>query len=394
MSRLGHTVKSILQRAVDGDQGPAGLVYGAIDRHGSVLALEAAGVSALGSSMETDALFPLFSMNKPLIATCVLHLVDQGGIGLDDPVESVLPEINAIHVLHEDLTLKPPKIKITLRMLLTHTSGFAYTIFNQKLNSLGRPHEFDARWDRWTQPLVHEPGTSWEYSIGLDWASRVVERVSGLPLWDYAAEHIFHPLGIHDLAFRIQEHTKDKLVGLHQRAPDGTIRLRGHLPGPLYSLENLGKGTLGAFGTVPDYLKFLVPFLNEGVGANGHRILSTEMTRESLRDQLIDLGLHLPDTMRAANSEFTNDVLLGDGSRRTWCLIGMLDRDASPTGRRAGSVWWAGLGNLYWTLDSESGVATVLMNQTLPFWDERVVRAWRELEAAVYTELANESAKI
>lgn len=176
--------------------------------------------------------------------------------------------------------------------------------------------------------------------------ARVAERVAGVPLWDYAAEHVFGPLGvrrglshtplahghvprqIHDMAFRIQEHTQEKLVGLHERRPDGTLHLRGasrglqapdpnaragHLPGPLYSLANVGAGTLGAYGTVPDYLKLLTVYMNDGVGANGHRLLSPAIAREALRDQLVELGIAMPDTMYSSNKQFSLDVAFGDG---------------------------------------------------------------------------------
>jgi CubicO group peptidase (beta-lactamase class C family) len=109
-----------------------------------------------------------------IVGVAVMQLVERGVLSLDDSaqVESLCPELKAVQVLKADGTLVPKKRGITLRMLLSHTAGFGYTFFNEKLRDFSRP----AGWDEFSglefdikQPLVHQPGEGWEYGLGIDW---------------------------------------------------------------------------------------------------------------------------------------------------------------------------------------------------------------------------------
>jgi CubicO group peptidase (beta-lactamase class C family) len=157
------------------------------------------------------------------------QLVEQGKIKLDEPVETIYPEIND----HKMLDGSAPKTKITMRMLLSHTAGFSYTFFNQGIldysRAAGNGDEFTpGNWDPFfaKMPLVNEPGTKWAYGINIDVAGKILEKITGQTLGAYSKEHIFEPLGCKEIAYGKCEYP-ERLASLHQIGEDGKITARG-----------------------------------------------------------------------------------------------------------------------------------------------------------------------
>ena len=164
-----------------------------------------------------------------------MQLIEQGKLSLDDAGQlyQVLPELVDVKYLNDHGQLEPRKGEITLKMLLTHTAGFGYTFFNEKLVNYGRPVGFDEftgdAADILNMPLVNQPGTRWEYGVNIDWAGIAVERVSGLSLNEYFQKHIFEPLGITEISMFPSDEMKSRLASMHQWDVDGTLRERDHL---------------------------------------------------------------------------------------------------------------------------------------------------------------------
>ncbi|KZV86483.1 beta-lactamase/transpeptidase-like protein [Exidia glandulosa HHB12029] len=196
----------------------AGAVYSAVDRDGHIIVEEAAGLRALGceDKMTMHTIFPIFSTTKTI--TCIAWS-NAGSSPSTRRSKKIVPEFAQIRVLQGDGTLKPAQNKITLRMLLAHTLGHAYGPTNDNL----RKHlhiqgsivpEFSGkRKDLLDAPLIYEPGTSWEYGVGLDWAGEVISRVSGLTLGQYFEENIYQPLGVRCIYLYIFA----ALVNVHRR---------------------------------------------------------------------------------------------------------------------------------------------------------------------------------
>ncbi|MCJ1472318.1 hypothetical protein MMC13_000965 [Lambiella insularis] len=199
--------------------------------------------------MSMESIFWIASCTKLIGAIAAMQLVEQGKLALDDDdlIESICPELKNIKILKSvddngNAELIDKKTKITLRMLLTHTAGFGYTFFDDTLRRWGLPVGLDElsgfAEDVQRLPIRFEPGTQWQYGVGIDWAGNVVERVTGMSLNDYFQKHIFQPLGIKNISMFPNEDMKSQLAHMHQKE-NGKIRTRDHmLRRPLISRES------------------------------------------------------------------------------------------------------------------------------------------------------------
>ena len=169
-------------------------------------------------------------MTKAVTGTAAMQLVEEGRIGLDQPMGDVLPVIKSVKVLEGFDAggvprLRDPRGPVTLRHLLTHTSGYGYDIFNPDIaryvEFVGLPSIMSRKNGSLRVPLLFDPGTGWEYGIGIDLAGKVVETVTGQSLEAYFRQHIFEPLGMRDTSFLLSDDMARRLVGTHIRGADG-----------------------------------------------------------------------------------------------------------------------------------------------------------------------------
>ncbi|EJD40398.1 beta-lactamase/transpeptidase-like protein [Auricularia subglabra TFB-10046 SS5] len=387
MSSLSSRVLEILRTAVSEQNGPVGLVYAAINKHGEIIVEEAAGHRALGSEelMTTDSIFAYFSVTKVITA-----IASWSRENLPSTNRSKLtccrPEIAQAQVIQEDLTLLPATTKITLRMLLTHTAGFAYTWQNERKWKYRQLHPFpdetEATMEALLEPLLSfEPGTGWQYGPSIDWAGEVVSRVSGQTLGNYFHDHIFAPLGLEaqDIAIVVSPTVRERVVGIQQRLPDGTMTPRASLKHDRMSdATKFHSGGGGIFGTARTFLSVIVVLLRGGVGANSVRILREETVKEMLADHVAcKLPGALEKPMFTAKPEIAYPFPKPQGKppRLGHGLSFQIQLDGVPaTGRSEGSINWGGLANLYWQADPKNGVASVLMCQHTPFADPQVLK--------------------
>ena len=262
-----------------------------------VLALEAVGWMDIAAKkkMRTDCLFWIASQSKPMAAAALMTLVDEGKVGLDDPVEKFLPEFREQWLIAErdsDHTLlKKPKHPIAVRNLLNHTSGMLYKTPAEQPTLDVLP--LDARMRAYIMsPLQFEPGTKHLYAnAGINTAARIVELVSGLPYEKYLAEHILQPLEMRDTTFwpdagRIQRLAKAYKPNASKDALDEAA-----IPQLRYPLDDRSRCVQpagGLFSTAHDLLNFYRMILNGGVFA-GRRILSEQAVRQMTSKQTGDL---------------------------------------------------------------------------------------------------------
>lgn len=353
--------------------GPDGTVYeGAFGRR------EVGG----GPGMTLDTVFWIASMSKAVTTVAAMQLVERGAVSLDDP----LAELESARVLEgfdEDGAprVRPPRRPITLRHLLTHTAGFTYDIWNADMGRYmahhGIPGIIECRSATLGTPLVADPGERWEYGISIDWAGRVVERVSGQSLEDYLREHVCGPLGMRDTAFVIGPDQRRRLASMHVRHPDGSLEA---IPFEVPQQPEFFMGGGGLYGTGPDYLRFL-RMVDNGGELDGVRVLAPETVAEMKRNQIGDLEVGGLKTAIPASS---NDAEFFPGMVKRWGLGFLLNTEEASTGRAAHSLAWAGLANTYYWLDPTRHLAGVLLTQILPFADDRVLRLFDRFETAVY----------
>jgi CubicO group peptidase (beta-lactamase class C family) len=255
-----------------------------------ILHLAAVGRSDLanGRRMETNDLFWIASMTKPMSATAVAMLVDDGRLSFDDPVEKYLPEFHALWVLQEETAerrvLVPVARPVTVRDLLTHTSGLGEYVAYGPHWTLAEMIRGIAR-----EPLKFQPGTRWSYSTaGIDTLGRIVEVASGMPFAEFMQRRLFDPLGMKDSTFWLSPAQAQRFATNYRRNPD-TGKLE---PVSIYYMygsavtdrERPPLGGSGLFSTAEDLAKFYQMLLGGGV-LNGQRILKPETVIQLTRVQ-------------------------------------------------------------------------------------------------------------
>lgn len=382
--RLDDVLARATQRA---DRVP-GVVAMITDREGNIYE-GAAGERALGHGepMTLDTTFALFSTTKAITGTAVLQCVEEGLLDLDAPAATYVPDIGELKVLDGfdaggNPVLREPKRDITTRMLLLHTAGFGYDFFNESYNRLsqehGQPSVITCSKAALTTPLLFDPGEKWEYGTNIDWAGQVVESIRGHRLGDVMRQRIFEPLEMADTAFTMSPSMKDRLAPIHQRESDGSLT-------PLIGFElpaepEVHMGGHGLHGTVGDYMKFIRMWLNDGAGTSG-RVLSPETVAAAVQNGLE--GQHV-GLLPGVLPTLSNDAEFFPGVPKGWAYSFMTNEEVAPTGRPAGSLAWAGLANLYYWIDRQTGVGGFWATQILPFADPGSINGYLEFETAVY----------
>lgn len=337
-----------------------------------------------GPAMTVDTVFRIASMIKPVTSVAAMQLVEIGKLTLDDPVPNLDPALGDPQVLEGfdgagAPRLRPAKRRITLRHLLTHTSGFSYALWDANMARCLKAMHGRVAAPR--TPLVFDPGDGWAYGVSLDWVGRLVEAASGQTLSAFFREHIFGPLGMNDTDFVPSSRQYMRQAALHVRKPDGSLEPQP-LNRPVARQHYSGGG--GLYSTAPDYLTFTRMLLHEGA-LDGARILRPETVALMGKNQIgkIEAGI-LKTTVPA----LSNDVNFFPGISVRWGLGHMINMQDGPDGRSAGSLCWAGLLNTYYWIDPNKRVTGVIMTQILPFADERALRLYRQFERGVY-QLAN-----
>jgi len=379
-------IDGILRQAVAAGDVP-GVVAVVVDADGALYA-GAAGERTIGTGtpMTVDTVGAIYSMTKPLTGVAAMHAVEAGLLELDAPASRVRPELGSIKVLDGwnadgEPVLRPPRTAITLRNLLTHTSGFSYDIWNANtqryLEHTGMPALNTGRVAALHQPLMFDPGERWEYGIGIDWAGQMIEAVAGCTLSDYLTEHILEPLGMTDTAFRGAAPPTDRMASMHARIADGSFVVVERAQGTAPEFDEGGGGLVA---TMHDYANFLRMVLRGGE-LDGHRVLAPETVDLMAHNHIGDLRVR---TLSTTNQMVSLDAEFFPGTPKSWGLTWQIDEQPQVTGRAAGTLMWAGLSNCFHWIDRQSGVAGCFMTQVLPFVDERIVGSYYEVEAAVY----------
>ena len=377
----------VLDRVVDSG-GVPGVVAMVTDRERTIYE-GVRGVRELGGSqpMTADSVFSIFSTTKAITGTCCLQLVEDGRLDLDAPASRYVEGLAGVQVLDgfsEQGTplLRAPASEPTTRQLLLHTAGFAYEFFNADYLRLAREQRqasvVTGSRAALGSPLVFDPGTQWHYGSNIDWAGQVVEAITGQRLGEVMAERVLGPLGMSSTGFDLGADMRSRKVAMHQRGDDGALTVS---PFELPADPEVQMGGHGLWSTVPDYVRFLRMWLNDGRSDDGEQVLSAETVEMAAANHLGDLKITgLPGVVPS----LTNDAEFFPGMPKSWALTFMLNDEDAPTGRPAGSLAWAGLANLYYWIDRSNGVAGFWATQLFPFADPASVGGYLELETAVY----------
>jgi CubicO group peptidase (beta-lactamase class C family) len=318
--------------------------------------------------MRTDSIFRIYSMTKPLVSIAAMLLVEDGAVQLTDPVSKFLPAFKELKV-STGTSEVPAERQMTVQDLLRHSAGLAYgertnnEAVKEMLAKAGlvKPggREYDSRdmtgaeqVERLSRiPLIHQPGTTWDYSLASDVLGRVVEAASGKRLGDLLAERVFKPLKMTDTGFWVPREKMARLAEPFETDPASGNRY------PLIDVSappGNDSGGAGAVSTAMDYLRFGQMLLNGGV-LDGQRVMSRSTIKLMTSDHL---------GTRIAAAPTPGEVLLGTPGYTFGLGFAVRQGDgiASVPGS-AGEYMWAGYAGTYFWVDPKEEIVGVYMSQ-------------------------------
>jgi CubicO group peptidase (beta-lactamase class C family) len=370
-------IDAALQACVEAKDAPGVVAMAATER--SVVYQGSFGLRDVKGEarMSPDTIFRIASMVKLLTSVAAMQLVEQGKLKLDDPAAKIDPTLASPQVLagfdpQGVPQLRPAAKPITLRNLLSHTSGLSYQLWDANVVRYLKSAKALPR-----MPLMFDPDSKWAYGSSIDRVGRLVEIASGKRLDRYFHDQIVRPLGMVDTAFVLTESQHGREASLCARKADGTLSpvpLEKKAPPMTFS------GGSGIFSTAPDYLRLLQALLGRG-SFNGSSILRPETVALMGKNQIGDIEAGV---MKTTNPRLSSDVDFFPGVRLRWGLGHMINLDPVENGRKAGSLTWAGLYNTHYWMDPASGIAGVIMMQVLPFADQRALNVYRQFEHGIY----------
>lgn len=300
---------SAMQKLVDDGTIPHAVTF--VAHHGKVIHNKAFGWRSVEAKIpcEKDDYFRMASQTKAITAVAVMTLFEEGKILLDEPIKKYIPEFANPQVLvsfnpsDSSFTTRPAKSDITIRQLLTHTSGISYGAGNSRKmydkmgipvsplytlenKKLGEVIKLLA-----TCPLEHDPGEKFSYGMSVDVLGYLIEVVSRMPVDQYLRQRIFEPLGMNNTCFYLPKDKENRLVTLYQKNANTPL-----MPNPVNIYQTFpysGAKTFfstgaGLSGTIEDYAKFCQMILNGGE-FNGKRILGRKTVELMCRNQVKDL---------------------------------------------------------------------------------------------------------
>ena len=329
-----------LMRRMIHDKEFAGIVT-MVARHGKVLQSKAYGLRDIGSGapMQTDSIFRIYSMTKPVTGVAMMILYEEGKWSPADPIAKYIPEFANLKVLggfdsQRKMLLEDPVHPPTMRELMSFTAGFAGgwgTSPEDKLfqdesghNAILGASSLEMMIDRLAKlPLVYQPGTRWLYGLSTDIQGYLVQQLSGKPFAQFLQERIFEPLGMTDTAFYVPRNKWDRFATLYERTDKGDLVIAPGFPTYHFDREpGLPSGGAGLVSTAGDFLKFEQMLLNGGELA-GVRILGPT-TLSLMRANHLSETLTLTETLgdQLAGMGWGYDVGVITDPTLTGCLCG------------------------------------------------------------------------
>ncbi len=338
-----------------------------------------------GASIRSDTIYRIYSMTKPITAAAMMAVVEDDDARLDQPIADFLPEFVSPRVFvrfeGESVITEPARRPITIRHLLTHTSGLSES-FNRGFEPTAEIyHRIGLRAGNWDPvlgirtlsdfsqrlaeiPLAFHPGERWLYGSGLDLAGRVIEAASGQDFAAFTHDRMLAPLRMDDTAYAISAAQTQRLAAMYVASPDQSMQRApdAEIPGwnvPGGGVVPMGGG--GLYSTLPDYVRFTRMLLHKGE-LDGVRVLS----RSSVEQMMTN---HLPPELGDAPlSEAARFGLGGEVAGLGFGLGGSVMLDPASAGGigHVGEYAWGGAASTTFWVDPVENFSVVLMTQKLP----------------------------
>lgn len=375
-------IKSWMQAYVDERKYPGSSIL--IGRGGQEVMFHATGQRDIARSLPygRDTLARIYSMTKPITSVAIMMLVERGLIHLDAPVADFLPAFGDMHALipgASSINQTEPCATPTLHQLMTHTSGLSYP-FNpgvlpramDEMDLLFKPDQgvLADMTDQLAEfPLAFQPGTRWEYSVGIDVLGRVVEVVSGRTLARFLSEEIFAPLNMTETAFSVPAGESDRFAALYtplqgdamvlNAAQSGgeTLRMVDQAGSSPFEGATMYSGGGGLVGTIDDYMAF-ADMLRRGGACESGRILSRSTVDFMRRN-------HLPgDIASMGPTSFAEQPMNGMGFGLGGAVV--LDPARARCPGSVGDFSWGGMASTFFWIDPVHDLCIMFFTQLSP----------------------------
>ncbi|MGW6921921.1 serine hydrolase domain-containing protein [Streptomyces sp. NPDC054950] len=363
----------------------------AVSRGGRVAHLTTHGHRdiAAGLPVEADTLYRIYSMTKPVTSVAALILVEEGRLGLDDPVADHLPAFadQRVYVAGSgaDLTTRPVGQPLLVKHLMTHTAGLTFAFYHcHPVDALYREAGLESAVlpgsdlagtvEAYARlPLQFEPGTQWNYSVATNVLGRIIEVVSGRPLDEFVAERIFRPLGMPDAGFQVTDEQAGRLAELYSDADSGGIeRILGL---PLFGRPRFLSGSGGMVATAYDIHRFSELLRRRGE-LDGVRLLQPETVDLMTRNHLPGGADLRTFGSRPAHDEPGND---GVGFGLGVSVVTDPSRTQAPSG--LGTYGWSGVATTTFWIDPGRELSVQFLTQLRP---RKSLKLYPELKRLVH----------
>ncbi len=350
-----------------------------VSRGGKIVHLTAHGDRdrEAGLPVETDTLWRIYSMTKPVTSVAAMMLYEQGALELKDPVSRFIPSFEDVRVYRSGSALNPATVAATepvrIWHLLTHTAGLTYGFhYTHPVDAMYRAAGFEwgapAGWDLaaccdgWAAlPLLFQPGAEWNYSVATDVLGRVIEVAAGQPLDRVFAERIFEPLGMTDTKFSVAGSDTDRLAALYTADPAGGRRAvrNDAIGGAALQSPSCLSGGGGLVSSAADYHRFTQMLLRRGE-LDGARVLSPRTLRYMASNHLPG-GVDLEAFGRPIFAETTFEGI-GFGLGFSVNIDPVANKVVSSTGE----FGWGGAASTAFWVDPAEELTALFFTQLLP----------------------------
>ncbi|GAA2257490.1 serine hydrolase domain-containing protein [Streptomyces atrovirens] len=374
-------------RRVDEGKLPGFLV--AVARGGRVVHLTAYGARdvAAGLPVESDTLWRIYSMTKPVTAVAALMLMEEGRLSLDDPVGRHLPAFARPRVYEsgsgDGVRTRPPAGPLLVRHLMTHTAGLTFAFYHSHpVDALYRAAGLESSVAPGADlagttevyarlPLQFDPGTQWNYSVASNVLGRIIEVVSGRPLDVFLAERIFRPLGMTDAGFEVTDEQAKRLAEMYGESDDGGIEPIAGLP--LRGRPRFLSGSGGMVASAHDFHRFMELLRRRGE-LDGTRLLSPATVDLMTRN-------HLPGgaDLRAFGSRPAHDVPGNEGVGFGLGVSVVIDPSRTQAPSAPGSYGWSGVATTTFWVDPGRDLTVQFYTQVRPGSSHTVFRDLKRL---------------
>lgn len=378
LSKVGLSrIDSVMQKYVNENKLPGMLTM--IARHAQIVKFEKYGLMGVDKPMELNTIFRIASMTKPITSVAAMILYDEGYFQLDDQVAKYIPEFENLKVFSsidkDGIHMEEQKLPMTIRNLLTHTSGLTNGMEDSPVDSLYRAAYLsnattlkDLVQKLAKIPLKYQPGTRWQYGESTDVLGYLVEVLTGKPLDIFLKERIFTPLGMTETDYYVPDEKLNRVSKVYGICPQGMEMIENPEVNNVSKSVKAIRGNGGLLSTAPDYMIFSQMVLNKGV-YNGVRILERKTVDLMTTNQLSNIIM--PD------DEFFGKIMSGMGFGLGFAIL--QDTIQANTIGSKGSYWWSGTGNTYFYIDPKEDMVLIFMTQFVPNYYYPVFKEFREL---------------